>query len=92
MVVSKTSDYFQFKIKIPTPSHEPPVSSKSPNQDLKDMVVLCTFKIKIESQNLEHDNDAQPQPILKGQDVLCSFKIHKYRKKPEDGLIKDQWP
>ena len=28
--------------------------SKAPNQDLKDMDVLCTFKIKIESQKLEH--------------------------------------
>ena len=30
------------------PSQEPPVSSKAPNQDLKDMDVLCTFKFKIE--------------------------------------------
>ena len=35
-------------------SQELPASSKAPNQDLKDMDVLCTFKIKIESQNLEH--------------------------------------
>ena len=27
------------------PSQEPPVSSKAPNKDLKDMDVLCTFKI-----------------------------------------------
>merc|ERR1712114_169103 len=50
-----------------------PVSSKAPNKDLKDMDVLCTFKIKIESRNLEHgyikdkwpypnqDQDAKPQ-------------------------------
>merc|ERR1711954_400695 len=37
-----------------TPSQEPPASSKAPNQDLKDMEVLCTFKIEIESQNLDH--------------------------------------
>merc|ERR1712112_758672 len=30
------------------PSQEPPASSKAPNQDLQDMDVLCTFKIKIE--------------------------------------------
>ena len=36
------------------PSQEPPVSSKAPNQDLKNMDVLCTFKIKIESQNVDH--------------------------------------
>ena len=36
------------------PSHEPPGSSKAPNQDLKDMDVLCPFKMKIESQHSEH--------------------------------------
>ena len=51
---SKTSDHIQIKIKMQNLSQEPPVSSKAPNQDLKDMDVLCTFKIKIESQNLEH--------------------------------------
>ena len=49
----KTSDYTQIQIKMPTPSEEPPVFSKTPNQDLKDMDVLCTFRIKIESQNSE---------------------------------------
>ena len=46
---------------------------QSPNEDLKDMDVLCTFKIKIESQNLDHgcikdqwpyqnqNHDAKPQ-------------------------------
>ena len=36
------------------PNQEPPVSSKAPNQDLKDMDVLCTFKIKKVSPNMEH--------------------------------------
>ena len=36
---------------MPTPHQEPPAS---PSQDLKDMDLLCTFKIKIESQNSEH--------------------------------------
>ena len=27
---------------------------QSQNEDLKDMDVICTFKIKIESQNLDH--------------------------------------
>jgi len=54
MAVSKTCDYIQIKIKMQNPSQEPPVSSKAPNQDLKDMDVLCTFKIEIESQNLNH--------------------------------------
>ena len=54
MGISKTRDHIQTKIKMPTPSQEPPTSSKAPNEDLKDMDVLCTFKIKIESQNLDH--------------------------------------
>ena len=54
MGISKTSDHIKIKIKIPNPSQEPPASSKAPNEDLKDMDVLCTFKIKIESQNLDH--------------------------------------
>jgi len=39
---------------MPNPSQEPPVPSKAPNEDLKDMDLLCTFKIKIESQNLAY--------------------------------------
>ena len=53
--VSKTSNHIQIKIKIPTLSQKPPASSKAPYQDLKDMDVLCTFKIKIESKNLEYE-------------------------------------
>ena len=52
--VSMTSDHIQIKIKMPNPSQEPLASSKAPNEDLKDMDVLCTFEIKIESQNLDH--------------------------------------
>ena len=47
----KNSDHIQIEIKMPNPSQEPPASSKAPNDDLKDMDVLCTFKIKIGSQN-----------------------------------------
>ena len=46
-----TSDHIKIKIWMPTLSKEPPASSKVPNQDLKDIDDLCTFKIKIESQN-----------------------------------------
>ena len=61
---SKTSDYIQIKIKMRNPSQEPPAPTKAPYQDLKDMDVLCTFKIKIESQNLEYRciKDHQPYP------------------------------
>ena len=54
MGVSKTSDHIQIKIKMPNPSQEAPASSKAPNEDLKDMDGLCTFKIEIESHNLDH--------------------------------------
>ena len=79
MVISKTSDHSQIKINMPTPSQEPPASSKAPNEDLKDMDVLFTFKIKIESQNSDHgcikdkwpypnkDQDAKPQLGTKPQ-------------------------
>ena len=43
MSVSATSDNIQIMIKI-----------QNPNKDLKDMDVLHTFEIKIESQNLEN--------------------------------------
>ena len=55
-------DHIQIKIKMPYPSQEPPASSKSPNEDLKDMDVLCTFKIKIESQNLDHGSSKDQGP------------------------------
>ena len=54
MGVSKTMDYIKIKIKIQNSTLEPPASSKAPNQDFKDMDVLCTLKIKIESQNSEY--------------------------------------
>ena len=41
-------------IRLENPSHEPTASSQAPYQDLKDMDFLYTFKIKIESQNLDH--------------------------------------
>ena len=54
MVESKTSEHIQIKIKMPNPSQEPPASSKAPNEALKDIDVLCNFKIKIENQNLDY--------------------------------------
>ena len=53
MGISKTIDYIRINIKIPNPSHEPPASPKAPNDDFKDMDVLCTFRNKTESQNWE---------------------------------------
>ena len=54
MGVSNAIDHNQKNIKMPNPSKEPPASSKNPNQDLKDIDVFCTFKIKTESQNWEY--------------------------------------
>ena len=54
MNVSKTSYHIQINIKMQNSSQEPPASSKTPNKDLKDMDVICTFKITIESQNSKH--------------------------------------
>ena len=52
--VWKTIDHIQIKIKVQNPSQEPPAFSKVQNQDFKDMDVLCTFKIKIESLILDY--------------------------------------
>ena len=61
MGVSKTSDHMQIKTKIQNLSQEPS-PNQSPNQGLKDMDVLCTFKIKIESQNFEYGWTKDQQP------------------------------
>ena len=54
MGISKTNDHIHINIKMPNPSQEPPVSSKAPNEDFKDMDVFFTFKINLEQQNSEH--------------------------------------
>ena len=68
-----TSDPIQVMIKFSDPSQDPPASSKASNQDLKDMGVLCTFKLSVESKILDHacikpqwpqpnqDQDLKPQ-------------------------------
>ena len=50
----KTSDHIHTKFDVLNPSQERPASSKAPNEELKDMDVLCAFKFKIKSQNLDH--------------------------------------
>ena len=52
--VSKTIGHIQIKIKVQNPSQESPASSEAQKPDFKDLDVLCRFKFKIESQNLEH--------------------------------------
>ena len=64
MGASQISDHIQIKIKMPNTSQEPPAPIKTSYEDLKDMDVLCTFKIKIESKNLEYRciQDQWPYP------------------------------
>ena len=54
MGVSKTNDHIKIDNKMSNPIREPSASSEAPNEDLKDVDVLFTFKIKIESKNLDH--------------------------------------
>ena len=71
-IESQNSEHMCTKDKLPyvnqdqdaNPSQKAPASSKAPNHDLKDMDVLCSFKIKIESQNLEYGctKDQRPYP------------------------------
>ena len=50
----KINDHIEMMLKMPNPSQESPGSYKAKNQELKDMDVVYTFKIKIESQNWDH--------------------------------------
>ena len=84
MGISKTSNHSKIQMKKPNSSQEPQAPTKAPNQDLKDMDVICTFKSKMESSNYEHGGikDQEPPAFikssnhkLKDMDVLCTFKI-----------------
>ena len=87
MGVLKTSDNVQIMIMKPNPSQEPPASSKSPNQDLKDMDLLCTFKTKIGSQTLGYGciKDQWPYPNQDQDDKPQSI-TSSILKIPESGL------
>ena len=91
MGVSKTSDHIQIKIKMPNPSQEPPASSEAPNEDLKDIDVLCTFKITIVSQNLDHRYIKDQWPY-QNQDENAKLKSGTYYilRSPKWGL-KGHW-
>ena len=69
-------------INMSNPSQEALVSFKAPNEDLKDMDFLCTFKIKIERQNLIPNPSQEPPASSKAQNEdlkdmnsFCSFQI-----------------
>ena len=68
-----TSDHVQVKIKMPNVGHESPASSKAPNQDFKDMDVLCTIKTKIMISNPSQEppvSSKAPNQDFKDIDVL----------------------
>ena len=79
-------------------SNEPPASSKAPNQALKDMDVLCTFKIKIKSKNSDHEyikdqwpypnQDHDKRPHSEATNILQGFKLwvreHGYSLNPQN--------
>ena len=52
--VSTTCNHIQIKNKIPKHSQKPPLQTKSPNKELKDIDILCTLKIKMTIQNFDH--------------------------------------
>ena len=76
---------------MPNPCQEPLASYKASNQDLKEMNLLCTFKIKIESQNLEHgcmpnriqESPASPKARSYDMGILCNFKFKIENQKPQ---------
>ena len=74
-------------MKTPSPSQEPPGSSKAPNKDLKDKDVLCTLKIKKEIQSSEHghikDQRLYPNEDHDGKSQSGTFSI---LKSPKSGL------
>ena len=85
--VIKTGHLIQIKIMMPNPSQEPLVSSEAPNENLKDIDVLCTFKIKIESQNLDHGciKDQWPYPN-QGQDAEAKSWASSVLQSPNEDL------
>ena len=87
MGLSKTTDHIQIKIKMPNPCQEPPAPNKAPNQDLKDMDVLCNFKMEIESQNLEYRwiKDQWPYPNP-DQDKKPKSRTSRTNQSPKWGL------
>ena len=74
-------------IKIPNPSWEPSASSKASNQDLKDIDILCIFKIKTESQNSEYGCTKDNWPYLNQyQDAKPQSETYSVLQSPKSGL------
>ena len=104
--LSEFENHIKNIIKIPNPNMEPPPSSKAPNQDSKNMEVLCTFKRYLECLQLDGGsiNDDQgvkshsrnscipkaPNQDFMDKDVLYPFKINLVRQNLNLGPIKFQ--
>ena len=83
----KINYHIKNKIKIPNPSQEPQASSKAPNQDVKDKDVLCIFKIKLNSQNSEHQyGKDQLQYPNQDQGAQTQLGISSILQKSKSGL------
>ena len=74
-----------------SPSQGPPASSK-PHEDLKDMDVLGTFKIMLESQNSDHGciQDQGPYPN-QDQDAKPQSGTSSILQSPISGLERHGW-
>ena len=72
---------------MPNLSQKPAASSKAQNEDLKDMDVLYTFKIKTESQNLKYGptKDQCPYPN-QCQDAKPQSGTSRVLQSPKSGL------
>ena len=77
---------------MPKPSQEHPESSKAPDRDLKEIVIVCTFKIKMEIPNFSQELPASkdPKEDIKDVNVLGTFKIRIDSQKSYHGCIKDK--
>ena len=80
-------DQTQTRPKRPNASQEPPASSKAQYEDLQDIYILCTFKIMIESQNLEHGCIKDQWPFPKqDQDAWPKSGTSSIFQSPKSGL------
>ena len=72
-------------MKISNLGQEPPASSKALNEDLMDMDILCTFRIKIEKEILEHGY-IKKQNQNQGQDAKTQSGTSSVLQSPKSGL------
>ena len=80
----------EIKIKRPNSSQEPQAPTKAPNQDLKDMDILCNFKIKIKSHNMDVTKTSDHIQI-QDQDVNSQLETYSILKSPKSGLKRHKY-